>query len=337
MKQQKYSGEMQKFIQFLEAEIFHEEIFAIKKFKRGGSSKNYYVQIKSGTEYLVKLSNGYDKTGMNRVAQVLSSVSSNPLVPTARLIKPNGNFYFEYQNKYGIILEYLNGESISSYEISIRHLQQVLHAYSFLLKTNWDTTHILPFCTPEQKLQTVFEQAAQIGFSKNKIKAFLQKKVLDSLSQIDKETLVPDATKVRVIHGDFHNNNILFKNQKLIALLDFEEARFGVITEDLMRYILCLIQRLPVFVFPRVYVKKWIKQANKRFDLTKEDWILGLNSFVLSRAVKLFPFHGKVRTGFIRYKALIQFLFLMREYKNLKKLIERVYFTPAALSDKEKP
>ena len=113
----------------------------------------------------------------------------------------------------------------------------------------------------------------------------------------------------------------MFQKEKLVALIDFEEVGYGYPTEDLMRFILCLIERLPIWITPFSYVGEWIELSQKRFSFTEEEWVLGLNSFSVQKIQKIL--RGKYKLFSLKHlKKMIQLVFYFHLHKKIGGLIK---------------
>lgn len=322
---QKLSPNTNDFIRFLEKSVFHHPIKSVRQFARGSASENYIIRIHD-QNMLVKYTHSYDRVGIERLARICAAVSSNTDLPCAKIIPSANQLYFNYQNRHGLIMEYCAGQSVPSYQMGTNHFQQILAAYQQFQKTEWQNqADFLPQYDMNERVEAhiafVNEKLNQIRalpFLQRHLLRFLyqkQKAFLESLKQTPL-TLPPE--KLTVIHGDFHNNNLLFRQGRLLAFLDFEEVGYGYIAEDLMRFILCLVQRLPIFINPYTIIRKWLICANNQFHLSKEEWIVGLNSYYLQRVDKVFR-PDKIVTRQI--VMLTKLALLISRYRHVTRLI----------------
>ncbi len=316
-----------KFLIFLE-DLLKEPIQDVYRFSKGSSSYNFKIKTSRRT-ILVKLLKKHSKLGFERIYQIMNRLEKNPDLKYAHLQKLNGEPYFVYQNYYGIILDYIQGEALSSYEITRRHFRQILHLYALFQKTNFSNCQaLLPPYDLEKIWKDAFvslqEQENQIkthnGFQKiifQRLVSLIKKYLL----QLQNEPLQRNPNRTTIIHGDFHNNNLLFQKEKLVALIDFEEVGYGYPTEDLMRFILCLIERLPIWITPQSYVGEWIELSQKRFSFTQEEWLLGLNSFSVQKVQKIL--RGKYKFFSLKHlKKMIQLIFYFHLHKKIAALIK---------------
>ena len=82
---------------------------------------------------------------------------------------------------------------------------------------------------------------------------------------------------MKIIHGDFHFKNILFKNNQLQSFLDFENFRYGCPTEDFIRLILTNAEQHNFF---RVkYTLKLLRLMMQETPYSKQDLWTGCVRF----------------------------------------------------------
>ncbi len=324
----KRTPESNEFIDFLEKEIFHQKIDEIHQFVRGGASNNFLV-VMGGTKRLVKLTNNYGLDGIERLSRICAALSENQLLIGARIITVNGKLYFQYRNKYGIVMEYCDGEPRPSYQMGKKHFQQVISQYTVFQQTKWqnkaDLIPVYPMADQCQThiafLENALEKSGKLSGIKKGIYQKLCQTHLDFLKRMADTDLDWPDSDITVIHGDFHNNNVLFRKDKLLTFLDYEELGLGHPSEDLMRFILCLVQRLPIFINPYTYIEKWLDLCAAQFHFTTEEWIKALNSYYLQRADKAFQETDK----FASTKQMIKMIKLRALINRYNAVLKRIY------------
>ncbi len=326
----KRTAETKRFINFLEKEIFHSPIDDIRQFARGAASYNFLVTT-NNQKALVKLTRPYNEKGIIRLAKVCQAISENKQLTVARLIQANQSLYFKYEEKYGLIMEYCDGESIPSYEMKTAHFEQILSTYALFQQTKWNKSDLLPVYSMSEHchrhilfLEDALQNLKNLSQPKRFLFGMLCRKHLAFLNRLATTKIDWEADELEIIHGDFHNNNLLFKNGKLLTFLDFEEVKDGHPTEDFVRYIICLVQRLPFFINPYKYINNWFALCNQHFHYSTEEWIGGLNSYYLQRADKAFSPKNKFASKrqikimiklwlfFTRYNAILKCIYRMK-------------------------
>lgn len=77
------------------------------------------------------------------------------------------------------------------------------------------------------------------------------RKLIDTDLAEDRITL--RAERARLVHGDFHHGNFLFRDGRISGIFDFENITWGYPTEDFIRYFVCASEHL-----------RWYNQHRKR-------------------------------------------------------------------------
>ncbi len=309
------------FIRFLQETLLQKPIIKYRKLKRGSGSLNFVVKT-IDEKFLVKLCVNAKPQNIEQLFCVYETLAQNSKILTAKPIRIQGKSSFLYHHQYGFILTYQPGKSLRFFQIKADDFQKILKAYTYFLQTAWKDKSIITSATDWCQEYSLIQKKLQntdIFFSPSvgKIKSFFGKyfyhQILKNFNKISvsKEGILQNT----VIHGDFHNNNILFTHHQSVAFIDFEEIRFGCISEDLMRYIFCLIQHSPFVIIPCFQFIKWISLCQQRFHLTAQEWMWGLHAFFLGRinlslrkkSAKL-NFFIKCYWIILRYKLMYQLL-----------------------------
>ena len=303
---------------FLEKNIFKEPIISLYQFERGASSYNYLATLQN-KKVLVKLAWKYKKSGVERLVQIISLLAKQKKLPIAKVLSFNNKNIFKYQNSYGFILEYIEGTSLAATKISMDHIKQVISAYKNLRNIKITNEKLLISAYDFFKIQQEYLLNCETMIKKSKlnlISSFLLNKCKKNLVKIGNSPLKILKNKKSVIHGDFHHNNLLFKNNQLVAILDLEDLGYGYTSEDLLRFILCLIARQPLFFPKKKYLYTYLDFITKEFSYSKEEWLTGLNSFTLQKYKKVFSKDKKA--NFSSCKKMVQLLLFMRQYNQIE-------------------
>lgn len=92
----------------------------------------------------------------------------------------------------------------------------------------------------------------------------------------------PEAT--RVIYGDFHHGNFVFRNGRVHRFFDLEAFSYGYPTEDIVRYFTCAFEHLPLGGLG--YRRRLLRQfaiAVRHLSYTREEWLLALDGQILRK------------------------------------------------------
>lgn len=96
-----------------------------------------------------------------------------------------------------------------------------------------------------------------------------------------------DPARMRVIHGDFHEGNILFSEEGLDCILDYEDFRPGYPADDWVRYVVCASEHL-----------KWFDAAGRRHLIelfrrllpkaSADEWRTAIGGLLVRKVVRRF-------------------------------------------------
>ena len=309
------------FVQFLSNNIFKTPVESIYQFKRGASSFNYLVTLKN-KKYLVKLAWKHQKSGVERLVKIINILSEQN-IPTAKVIPLQGQLIFNYKSNYGFVLEFVEGRSLPSYKVQKKHLFKILNTYKNFQKISFNDKELLIPAYNFKTLQESYLKNCQLMLNKSRplsLSHFLLKKCQQELQKIGESFLKIDEKQKDIIHGDFHHNNILFKENKLLSFLDFEDVGYGYATEDLLRFALCLTARQHFFYPSKNSLIKCIDILTTEFSYSYEKWIVGLNSFALQKMKKVFSKQRPI--SFDLTRKLFQLIIFMRKYHFITKLLK---------------
>ena len=233
----------------------------IAKMHTGSASVNYYIQNEDG-EFLIKLIQASQKISKNTLLTNLKQTSHCTTAP---------HFLFEkkWNDYFVLVFQWIEGESIFLEKLPESKFNHLIQSYLSLSDqmNSGTSTAILP----QIQLSNIYRSII-------KPPRFL-KKDLDLI----KGELTYQPTR-KVIHGDFHYKNMLFKDNKLQSFLDFAEFRYGCPTEDLIRLLLTNAEQHKVF--RTTYTLKLLRLMLKNTPYSRQDWLYGLDLFVLQRYAK---------------------------------------------------
>lgn len=164
--------------------------------------------------------------GIKKEAALLSYLREK--IPIAAPVKTKNNeYYFEGENKYYVLYPFLEGASFKdhygeNYREEARLLGKAIgDLHSALKKINYEG------CKEFNLVKDVTEWAKDI-IEKNK--ELLDYNFVEEIIKSFKEEfiLIYDLLPKQIIHRDLHPGNILFKDDRLSGIVDFELAVTGV-------------------------------------------------------------------------------------------------------------
>ncbi len=222
----------------------------------GSASDNYHVKNKDG-DFLVKiLKYLLDK---DRLLYNSIMISGEKFCPTFLLKK-------EFYPFTVLVFKWIEGENIFLEKLSDTSFKNFIFSYQTFLSTI--NKKIKEMVYPAVSLEDRLKQIRYFPFFVNK-----------QISEIKKD--LSYKPNLKIIHGDLNYKNLIFRNGKLESFLDFQEFSWGCPTEDLIRL---LITNAEQHNFFRVnYTLRLLKIMLENTKFSKEDWIYGLNVFILIR------------------------------------------------------
>lgn len=192
----------------------------------GISNSNYKVEA-GGEQYLLKVSNDKGQNELNQEMSLLLYLEelNFPYSLTPYKTK-NADVVYHYQDKFGVLLPFLDGIPPGPSDIACEEIGKGLAALHSLKHTD--------------KLKTIRDHEV-VGFGAKEVFNYTQSshcpadfKDLFNLMFPHHLTWFKEHNWERgIIHGDLYSDNTLFKNELLQVLLDFEQGGRGEYILDL--------------------------------------------------------------------------------------------------------
>jgi len=128
-----------------------------------------------------------------------------------------------------------------------------------------------------------------------------------------------DESALRVLHGDFHHGNVLFRDGRIDVILDLEEFRYGYPAEDFVRYFVCAAEHLRWYDVPvrRAAIYAVFGRLVRRLPYSADRWIVAVNGLLLRKIA------GAVYAGRFGRRAALDIVWRMRVYARLKEIARR--------------
>lgn len=226
----------------------------------GSASLNYYVKNKDG-EFLVKFLP--NNRPMEKFRKNLTKISGLKNAPV---------FLYEtaFQDYHVFVFKWIEGKYVFLEKLSENGFRELIRAYlNFSQEINEN---------PPIVVDPVYDMTkAVVSFTP----PFFIK---GELEKIKKDLSYTPPPHMKIIHGDFHFKNILFKQDGFQGFLDFETIRYGLPTEDLIRLILTNAEQHNFF--REKYTLNLLKIMMEETPYSKEEWLYGLDSFILLKYQK---------------------------------------------------
>ena len=122
--------------------------------------------------------------------------------------------------------------------------------------------------------------------------------------------------KMRLIHGDLHHGNFLFKDGRVSGFFDFENVTHGYPAEDLVRYFVCAAEHLRWYEQHRKRrILKLFRLAAARLGYPADEWETALNRLLVSKIARKAADRG------LGFRMSVNLLFRSRYYRALKGIL----------------
>lgn len=147
------------------------------------------------------------------------------------------------------------------------------------------------------------------------------------ISEINIDDFTYFISKKDLVHGDFHNENLLFKDQKLVGLVDFELSHLGHRMEDAINFILFAFCNNDFSDDNLSISKEFIKEFHKvyPFDISELKFGVDFNIYRFASSVVLEDILYKEKNMFF-YELIKRDLNKFKYFKNHKKeFIKSIY------------
>lgn len=214
----------------------------------GLSALNLIVSSDSGP-LVLKRYRPKEIEAVNRIEAVTELLAQNDIPVALPLKTPDGLKHFVYSDQYYALFPKIDGKVLHESTLNEKTLfnaglmlAKIHHISDFKRLSLPETSEIL-----KPKIQIETDSVKLLSFVKeNSIDTETDDLIdeivtakLNVISHINYSEIIASLHNNRtLIHGDFHNENILFgSNDDVVCVLDFEEAHFGSDIEDIMTFI----------------------------------------------------------------------------------------------------
>ena len=147
------------------------------------------------------------------------------------------------------------------------------------------------------------------GFWSRGIRRLLERELTEEGVRIRPE-------KARLIHGDLHHGNFLFKDGCVSGFFDFENVTEGYPAEDLIRYFVCASEHLRWYEQHRkLRILRLFRIAVARLGYPADEWGTALNRLLIGKIARKAADRG---LGFLM---TVNLLFRARYYRMMKRAV----------------
>lgn len=190
----------------------------------GISNSNYRCVMTSGPDLLLKVSNDKAQQEMLEEMKILKALNGFSYLVSPMALE-DGSFIYRHQNLHGCVYPFVQGRRFEPNNNDVFQVGKALAALH---------------CFSASEAQSLREHG-QVG---NSLEAILEyAKSSEAISDYARfchtmldpkliERWKESKLECGLIHGDLYADNLIFKDLELAALLDFEQAGWGILLQD---------------------------------------------------------------------------------------------------------
>lgn len=194
----------------------------------GISNSNFHVVLADGLEVLLKISNDKTIEQLNNEQQVLRALEDHNYEFSIHPFKTiTGKSIYQHNDYYGVVFPFIDGKPpIITNNVCVQVGRALAKLHS--LEIN-------------KKDLDILRPHDLVGFGGKSIFEYTLEENAPADFVADFNTVFPDKLQnipydvfpVGIIHGDLYFDNSLFKDEKLVTLIDFEQSGRGRFILDL--------------------------------------------------------------------------------------------------------
>jgi Ser/Thr protein kinase RdoA (MazF antagonist) len=273
----------------------------------GWSAVNREVEL-DGSPHVLKLHSGKSPDEITTLETLVHYLHDRgiPAVPPRK--NRDGTGYFRVEDQIGTLTPKVGGLVLHEPDLNARPLKSVAQLLAKFHQLGRTATFPLR-TAPDLSQPETQEKAAELIFARlstSEIATDIRRITEDSV-----KNKLKNATRLRhayawtltrrdqdLVHGDFHNENLLFREDHSVAyLFDFDEIHYGQRTEDIMNFIhLGCCQT--GYSEPNLKKSEIFLQAYRRYHgVTADEITYGFRHSVLKMASSLFLENRLLDTG----------------------------------------
>ena len=159
--------------------------------------------------------------------------------------------------------------------------------------------------------------AAMRRLTLGKCRGFWSRGIRRLLEQeLTEESVRLRPEKTRLIHGDLHHGNFLFKDGLVSGFFDFENVTQGYPAEDLVRYFVCASEHLRWYEqYRKRRILRLFRIAAARLGYPADEWETALNRLLVSKIARKAADRG------LGFWMSVNLLYRSRYYRALKGIL----------------
>lgn len=214
----------------------------------GFSSDNIQVNM-DGKSYVLKAYHNKKPQEVDRIEKLTQFLAENKFPVFNPVLTCEGKTHFVFEDKVLSLFPMIEGVVLHEPSLNPEILAQIAHLFASFHRLDGSSLSLnsslmIPISRKKIKADALkalsLITSTSLGHGTDK----LAKDLIDcKMSTLDMMTgsdlFKPLADHQHLVHGDFHNQNILFDDKfNIVRLLDFEHVHYGHRIEDVMHFIL---------------------------------------------------------------------------------------------------
>lgn len=227
---------------------------SFKIYKQGQAHTNIFLHTSKG-KFVLKRYNKRSKNEILCELEILEHLNKFNFPCIKPLMTNSKKLYFMLENQFFIIYRYIEGELINkpnvTHMIQVARLLAEFHKISKNFKPKHHSTKL--FDNKNRLLKKV-----KMSLQKLNNKQIAEERMAFFEKMIN-QVKFPKTLPKGITHGDYSQANILFKNNNVSVVLDFDGASYGYLVFDLASLI---------------YFWAWFKEPKRKLNLQKAKFLL---------------------------------------------------------------
>lgn len=265
------------------------DIKTIKNFeiieKLGGFSSDNYIATINGKKLFFKVYKNKSLYEVEKLENIVVELSSHNL-PVAKPITIENQQKFIKDGQIASLFPLIDGKSLHGNQINSNLFSEIVSVIGSFnniknIKSVNQTTQdlyenkIARLEDMDNMLKYIKENPIAADIDGDTTKLLIIKKQL--VEEIDTNDFIPFLRKKDLVHGDFHNENLLFKDNKLVGIVDFELSHWGNRMEDIINFILFAFCNNDFSDKNLIASKEFLKEYHKEYPFTFSELKFGVD------------------------------------------------------------
>lgn len=254
--------------------------------KLGGLTADNFIVSDGSASYVLKNYKGKSESDIVFEENLLKELAAQNL-PVVQPLNFNGKTRFYEDGSFFSLFPLVDGGVLHGRQLKAVHFKEI--------------AKVMPSFHAINSLKTNLKMSEEI-YGKKRIDAFyslpnqtlprnisrllsLKKELLES---VESDSFTSYFNKKHLVHGDFHNENILFSNDRLAALLDFDLCHLGNRMEDVFNFLWLAFFSGAINDETVEQAKSYLNEMNAVYAFTPDELSFGFSFMLYSFATSVF-------------------------------------------------